>query len=232
MAVHSITRSNEAIKMKLTELGLIETIYYEDTSSLLLKLTILSKPIKFAVSATSGSNPFYVYFGDSWTTGSNLNNQKSLTLASYVNTVALIEAPGVLSFALTNNSNQINTITFAKDNALNDIALGFANVTNTNAEAWSYNMTSAIEIAPPIRVVGDGMIDANNNYFTTDLTLKEITTSKITSTSVTGLKMLIKASNNNAQQETFGNDVVVPIYATSDGTVIINGGLVITGGAI
>lgn len=155
-----LTRLKEA----LTTAGLITSILYENSSTLIITTPMSNKPVKFYVS-TPNYNMILAYTGDGYTSGSNLTNQQGINAYNSAGTGAtmIVKGSNVLFMSRDRNNTHYNGAYFTKLSNGDFFVLGITSYSDFGSNNLSYNTTKnesqVLGVLRPITVV-----DSLGNY--------------------------------------------------------------------
>lgn len=166
--VISSTDTVESVKNALNDKGLITQVFYQSSNDLIFSSPICPKVIRLYF-LPSGSNIYFrAYYGDAWTSGTNMTNSVQFLVADTSNdnafTIAFLVAD-IDYFAILWCTGTTAAYGLCYVGALSNgkaLAFGFSN--NNSATNIAINLTDMVRLNP-IVLSTKGFKDSNGNIF-------------------------------------------------------------------
>lgn len=215
-----------SLKAAFASAGVLETTHYEDVDDLIVKLTRNARVFKFH---TDGYKRWYVYYGTSYTGGSNIADSITLlTTSGTGKSGSLVVTSDILVLADHRDVTITSDVLIGNMNNIDgtEIAWGWRSDSNTPLLQNTVGRTSM-----SVNIYPKRLLSTDNKYYMSDVICMD-SAYTLTSIGVKGIKALHKGANYSAPYEIVGNDVVVPGGGANSDDYAIPNSLYIPGGAV
>jgi hypothetical protein len=211
MALYSIPRGSQleirnSLVAAFTAAGILDTVHYNVSDTLILTTTIFSKVLKFVISSAV-TRPLNVYYGDAYASGVTITNQVILTETA-TNTVSyaylwLIITPNTIVFVDT-SSFAVHVVIFGKGaTSAKELVLIF---TRSMVPYQSKNVTDGI-VVHPTGIRGGTILTAEGNYYKSPIILLQ--NGSILDNAVVDVELLHRDNAEADNATIVGDDVIV-----------------------